>query len=58
MPYVSTLKEDIKKDDLIYLTDLKLKKITKYDIDKTFRNLKKLEYDIDEVVNDINHIND
>tara|TARA_B100002052_G_scaffold252233_1_gene240702 strand:+ start:1893 stop:4457 length:2565 start_codon:yes stop_codon:yes gene_type:complete len=58
LPYVSTLKEDIKKDDLIYLTDLKIKKITKYDIDKTSKNLKKLEYDIDEVLNNINHIND
>ena len=58
MPFTSILKKDIKLDDLIYLTDLKIKKITRYDIDKTSKNLEKLEYDIDEVVNNINHIND
>ena len=58
LPFTGILKKDIKLDDLIYLTDLKIKKITRYDIDKTSKNLEKLEYDIEEVLNNINHIND
>ena len=42
--------------DVIYLTDLKIKKISKYDVEKTKDKLLSLENDLDEVVNDIVHI--
>ena len=56
LPFRNLLKRDVTKDDIIYLTDLKIKKISKYDFAKTEEKLHKLENDIDEVVNNINHI--
>ena len=56
VPFTNNLKKEITKDDIIYLTELKIKKISKYDIDKTEEKLKKLESDLDEVVNNIYHI--
>ncbi len=56
IPFESKLKRKISKDDIIYLTDLKIKRISKYDIDKTKNRLLKLENDLEEVLNDIKHI--
>ena len=58
LPFESKLKIKISNDDIIYLTDLKIKRISKYDIIKTKDKLLKLEHDLDEVVNNINHITD
>jgi len=56
IPFENRLKAKISKDDIIYLTDLKIKRISKYDINKTKDKLLKLENDLDEVLNDIKHI--
>jgi len=56
LPFRNSLKKDITKDDIIYLTDLRIKKISKYDISKTREKLLKLETDLDEVLNNIKHI--
>ena len=56
LPFKGLLKHDVSKDDIVYLTDLKIKKISKYDMDKTEDKLVKLENDIDEVINNIKHI--
>ncbi|MDC0145155.1 DNA gyrase/topoisomerase IV subunit A [bacterium] len=58
LPFESKLKTKISNDDIIYLTDLKIKRISKYDINKTKDKLLKLEHDLDEVINNINHIID
>ena len=58
LPFESKLKTKISNDDIIYLTDLKIKRISKYDINKTKDKLLKLEHDLDEVINNINHITD
>ena len=55
-PFTNNLKRPIIEDDVIYLTDLKIKKISKYDVEKTKDKLLSLENDLDEVVNDIVHI--
>ena len=56
IPFENRLKAKISKDDIIYLTDLKIKRISKYDMNKTKDKLLKLENDLDEVLNDIKHI--
>tara|TARA_Y100001936_G_scaffold251227_1_gene306379 strand:- start:1782 stop:4325 length:2544 start_codon:yes stop_codon:yes gene_type:complete len=56
LPFSKNLKYEITNDDIVYLTDLKIKKISKYDISKTQEKLLKLESDLDEVVNNILHI--
>ena len=56
IPFSENLKRDITNEDIIHLTDLKIKKISKYDIDKTQEKLQKLENDLDEVINNIKHI--
>jgi len=58
LPFENLLKSKIEDNDIIYLTDLKIKKISKYDINKTVEKLSKLEYDLDEVKNNIEHIID
>ena len=57
-PFKDKLKIKISKDDIVYLTDLKIKRISKYDINKTKNKLLKIEHDLDEVINNINHITD
>ncbi len=56
LPYLKKLKREVTKEDIIHLTDLKIKKISKYDIDKTQEKLLKLETDLDEVINNIVYI--
>ena len=58
VPFKDKLKTEILKDDIIYLTDLKIKRISKYDINKTKDKLLKLEHDLDEIINNIKHITD
>ncbi len=56
IPFIKNLKNNITKDDIIYLTELKIKKISKYDIEKTEDKLIKLSTDLEEVENNILHI--
>ncbi len=56
LPFDGRLKREVTNDDIIHLTDLKIKKISKYDIKKTQEKLLRLESDLDEVVNNINYI--
>ena len=55
-PFIAKLKKPLTQDDIIHLTELKIKKISKYDIDKTKDKLIYLNNNIDEVTNHIVHI--
>ena len=55
-PFEKSLKRTISKDDITYLTELKIKKISKHDIDKTINKLDALESDIIKVVGHIKSI--
>ena len=55
-PFIAKLKKPLTQDDIIHLTELKIKKISKYDIDKTKDKLIYLDNNIDEVTNHIVHI--
>ena len=54
--YISILKKPIDRDDLIKLTEIKIKRISKFDMDKSKQKIEKLEVDIAEVKNDLNHL--
>ncbi len=55
-PFLDQLKKSLTENDIIYLTELKIKKISRYDVDKTKDKLFSLENNLEEVVNDITHI--
>lgn len=56
IPFTDTLKKDITEDDIIALTEIKIKRISKYDSDRHLSKLTKIETDIVEVSNDIKYI--
>lgn len=45
-PFIAHLKFPVTRDDIVALTEIKIKRISKYDADKAARNLLKLEEDI------------
>ena len=57
-PYLKLLKREVIDDDIIALTDIKIKRITKYDSKKHDLKLENIELDIEEVNNNIKHITD
>ena len=57
-PFTNHLKKDINNDDLIRLTEIKIKRITKFDINKAKDEIKNIESLILEIKNKIKNIND
>ena len=57
-PYVEHLEFDVRDEDILRLTEIKIKKISKYDSQKQKGNIEKIKLDIQEVENNIMHIND
>ena len=55
-PHLSKLSKEVSKEDVIKLTEIKIKKITKYDKNKQKNTIKNIEHEIDELKNDIKHI--
>ena len=55
-PHLSKLNKEVSKEDVIKLTEIKIKKITKYDKNKQKNTIKNIEHEIDELKNDIKHI--
>ena len=56
LPFKSKLVKDITNDDIINLTEIKIKRISKYDSNKQIEIIKLIESEMNEVENDINHI--
>ena len=56
--YISILKRPVERDDLVKLTEIKIKRISKFDMDKSKQKIEKLETDIAEVRNNLNHLTD
>ena len=56
--YENQLKRQITKDDIIKLTEIKIKRISKYDNDKQLNSIKSVENDIEETANNIKYIKD
>ena len=58
LPYKNQFKKEITEDDIVRLTEIKIKKISKYDHLKQIESIKTIEEDIAEVSNNIKHIVD
>ena len=55
-PYKRNLLREITQDDIIRLTEIKIKRISKYDSAKAGEQIKKIESELDEVKNNLNNI--
>jgi len=55
-PFENIFEKEITNDDISKLTEIKIKKITKYDKLKQKNNIKNIEDEIEELNNDIEHI--
>ncbi len=55
-PYRSHFKREITREDVLKLTEKPVRKISKFDIKEADRIIENIEVDIDEVLNNLNHI--
>ena len=55
-PHVKKLKQPVTKDDIARLTEIKIKRISKFDSDKSVNLLKRIEDDLEEVKNHLANI--
>ncbi len=55
-PFVSKLKRSIVQEDIIKLTEIRIKRISKFDLNKAQKNIEELELNISEVNNNLNHL--
>ena len=57
-PFINVLKKEINEDDIIRLTEIKIKRISKYDIDKADKKINLIEEEIKSVKFNIENLND
>ena len=57
-PYITHLKRPVIEEDLVRLTEIKIKRISKFDIDKAQQRIQALEADIAAVKNNLDHLID
>ena len=57
-PYAGILKRDVSEEDIVKLTEIKIKRISKFDIEKAKERIKILEENINEVKNNLVHLVD
>ncbi|MDA0936015.1 MAG: DNA gyrase/topoisomerase IV subunit A [Bacteroidetes bacterium] len=57
-PHISILKRPVLEEDLLKLTEIRIKRISKFDIDKAQQKIEALEGDIAEVKNHLAHLVD
>ncbi len=55
-PYIKTLKRNLNEEDITRLTEIKIKRISKFDIDKAKERIESLENQIDEVKDNLNNL--
>ena len=58
LPYAQKLKKPITREDIIRLTEIKIKRISKYDINNNIQAVSKIESALDNVHDNLNHLND
>ena len=56
--YVKKLKKEVSLDDIKKLTEIPIKKISRFDLNKVNEKLKNININIDEVKNNLDHITD
>ena len=57
-PYIKKLKKDVSLDDIKKLTEIPIKKISKFDLNKVNEKLKNINVNIEEVKNNLDHLTD
>ena len=57
-PYIKHLKEDVTDEDIVRLTEIKIKRISKFDLDKANENLKRIEDAIADLKNKLANLID
>ena len=57
-PYVQHLKRAVTEEDIVRLTEIRIKRISKFDIDKAQEKIEALEGDIEQVKYNLDHIID
>ena len=57
-PHISHLKRPVIAEDLVRLTEIRIKRISKFDLDKAQQKIEALETDIEDVKNNLNHLID
>ncbi len=55
-PYIVNLKRDVTDDDVVRLTEIRIKRISKFDLDKAQQKIEALEAELDEVRYHLAHI--
>ncbi|MFO7851752.1 MAG: DNA gyrase/topoisomerase IV subunit A [Bacteroidota bacterium] len=55
-PFKSRLNREVTRDDIVSLTEIKIKRISKYDVKKAGKHIKDLEIELDEVMNHLANI--
>ena len=55
-PYIKHLKRPVIQEDIVRLTEIRIKRISKFDIDKAQQKIEALEGDIAEVKNNLEHL--
>ena len=57
-PYIAYLKRPVVEEDIVRLTEIRIKRISKFDLDKAQQKIEALEGDIAEVKNNLKHLID
>ena len=57
-PFQKDLKKEITKDDIVRLTEIKIKKISRYDSDNNSKHIANIELELEEINNHLNNLND
>ncbi|MFI3266449.1 MAG: DNA gyrase/topoisomerase IV subunit A [Rikenellaceae bacterium] len=57
-PFKAKLRNEVTKDDIIRLTEIKIKRISKYDLGKADQQIKAIDTEIAQVKKNITHLND
>ena len=55
-PHIAHLKRPVIEEDIVRLTEIRIKRISKFDLDKAQQKIEALEGDIAEVKNNLNHL--
>ena len=55
-PFIKRLKRDVVRDDIIRLTEIKIKRISKFDIDKAQQRIEALEGEIENIKHHLNNL--
>ena len=57
-PFINLLKKEVSEDDILKLTEIKIKRISKFDLEKADKKIKHIEEDIDKVKFNLENLND